>query len=62
MFLLDFEDRNEAERVLQRECHGFEGRLFALEKWGPEVGCLKAGRVMKDCWVRVVGLPLDSQF
>ena len=52
VFLLDFEDRKEAERVLQRGRRGFEGRLLALEKWGPEVGCLKASRVMKDCWVR----------
>ena len=36
----------------------FKGRLFALEKWGPEVGCLKASCVTKEGWVRVVGLPL----
>ena len=58
VFLLDFEDRKEAERVLQRGRREFEGRLFALEKWGLKVGCLKASKVMKDCWVRVVGLPL----
>ena len=55
---MDFKDGKEAEKVLQRGHRGFEGRLFALEKWGLKVECLKVGRVMKDCWVRVVGLPL----
>ena len=50
-FLLDFQDRKEVERVLQRRHQRFKGRLFTLEKWGPEAGCLKAGSVTKDCWV-----------
>ena len=58
MFLLDFDDRKEAERVLQQGIRRFKGRLLALEKWGLEVGCLKTGCVTKESWVRVVGLPL----
>ena len=45
--MLDFDDRKEAERILQKGRRCFKGRLFALEKWGPEVGCLKTGCVTK---------------
>ena len=40
-FLLAFEDRNEANKVLKSGERSFQGRYFFLERWGPEARCSK---------------------
>ena len=57
-FLLEFEDEEEAERVLNRGTRRFEDKMLHLERWSEEVGCMQGGSQAKEVWVRVVGLPL----
>lgn len=39
-FLLEFEDRDEAKRVLMRGLRRFKENLLHLERWSQEAGCL----------------------
>lgn len=57
-FLLEFEDKEKAERVLKRGVRRFKEKVLHLEKWCPEVGCFNPGIHAKEAWVRVEGLPL----
>lgn len=57
-FLLEFEDEEEAERVLKRGTRRFKDKMLYLERWSEETGCLQVGSQAKEVWVRVVGLPL----
>ncbi|RVW65755.1 LINE-1 retrotransposable element ORF2 protein [Vitis vinifera] len=56
--LFDFEIPDEAERVLARGMRIFKENVLVLERWNPEVGCLRKEPTTKDVWVRVIGLPL----
>lgn len=58
LFLFEFEDGSEAERVLARGSKRLKGKIVHLERWNPEVGCFLKGVVPKELWVRVLGLPL----
>ncbi|RVX18219.1 hypothetical protein CK203_006709 [Vitis vinifera] len=57
-FLLEFEDEEEAERVLNRGTCRFEDKMLHLERWSEEAGCVQGGSQAKEVWVRVVGLLL----
>ena len=39
-FLLEFEDEEEAERVLKKGTHHYKDKLLHLERWSEEAGCL----------------------
>ncbi|KAL6338771.1 hypothetical protein AAG906_023921 [Vitis piasezkii] len=39
-------------------CCSIEGKRLTLDWWSPKVGCLKEGALVKETWVRVLGLPL----
>ncbi|RVX01629.1 hypothetical protein CK203_024422 [Vitis vinifera] len=54
--LLEFEDEEEAERVLKKGVRCYKDKLLHLERWSEEVGCLHLGSSTKEVWVRVVGL------
>ena len=56
--LFEFECSSEAERVLSRGKRRVKDNELILEKWHPEVGCLGNKVMVKEAWVRVVGLPL----
>ncbi|RVW37272.1 hypothetical protein CK203_088147 [Vitis vinifera] len=58
LLLFDFELPDEAERVLARGLRIFKENVLVLERWNPEVGCLRKEPTAKDVWVRVIGLPL----
>ena len=58
LLLFDFEIPDEAERVLARGMRIFKENVLVLERWNPEVGCLRKEPTTKDVWVRVIGLPL----
>lgn len=58
-FLVEFEDKEEVERVLKRGVRRFKEKVLHLEKWCPEVGCFNLGVCAKEAWVRVIGLPLN---
>ena len=56
--LLEFEDEEEAERVLKRGTRRFKDKVLQLERWSEEAGCLQVGSQAKEVWVRVVGISL----
>ena len=60
-FLLEFESKEEAERVLERCVRCFENKMLMIEKWKPDLGCFRVGSLAKKdgVWVRVAGLPLQ---
>ena len=58
LLLFDFDESSEAERVLIREARRFKENFLHLERWYPEVGCLRKEGSLKELWVRVLGLPL----
>lgn len=58
-FLVEFEDKEEVERVLKRGVRRFKEKVLHLEKWCPEAGCFNLGVCAKEAWVRVIGLPLN---
>ena len=58
LLLFDFELPDEAERVLARGLRIFKENVLVLERWNPEVGCLRKEPTTKDVWVKVIGLPL----
>ncbi|KAL6327375.1 hypothetical protein AAG906_018977 [Vitis piasezkii] len=58
LLLFEFELSSEAERVLSRGKRRVKDNELILEKWHPEVGCLGNKVMVKEAWVRVVGLPL----
>ena len=58
LLLFEFELLSEAERVLLRGKRRVKDNELILEKWHPEVGCLGNKVMVKEAWVRVVGLPL----
>ena len=54
--LLEFEDEEEAKRVLKKGVRCYKDKLLHFERWSEEVGCLRLGSSTKEVWVRVVGL------
>ena len=60
-FLLEFESKEEATRVLKRGVRCFQNKMLMIEKWKPDLSCFRVGsRERKDgVWVRVAGLPLQ---
>ena len=60
-FLLEFESKEEAERVLKRGVRCFENKMLMIEKWKPDLGCFRVGSLARKdgVWVRVAGLPLQ---
>ena len=60
-FLLEFESKAEAMRVLKRGVRCFENKMLMIEKWKPDLGCFRVGSLARKdgVWVRVAGLPLQ---
>ncbi|RVW73626.1 hypothetical protein CK203_056981 [Vitis vinifera] len=58
IILFEFEQAQEAERVLARAKRSFRENWLILDKWNPEVGCSFKNSIAVETWVRVVGLPL----
>ena len=58
LLLFDFDESSKAERALIREARRFKENFLHLERWHPEVGCLRKEGSLKELWVRVLGLPL----
>ena len=45
--------------MLQKGNRRFQDRLLHLKIWGLEAGCFRPGVHANQCWLRVVGLPLN---
>ena len=58
LFLFEFENPKEVERVLQEGERIFKQKTLVLERWDPTIGCNREGVHAKEAWVRLVGLPL----
>lgn len=58
IMLFDFEQAQEAERVLARGIRNIKENWLFLDRWNPEVGCSLKDSFAAESWVRVVGLPL----
>ena len=57
--LLDFENLEEARRVVSSGSCVLEGTQVRLEHWSPRSGCWAEGEERKEAWVRIVGLPIS---
>ena len=57
--LLEFEDLEEARRVVASGSCAWEGTQVRLEHWSLRSGCWAEGEERRDVWVRIVGLPIS---
>ena len=57
--LLEFENLEEARRVVSSGSCALEGTQVRLEHWSPRSGCWAEGEERKEAWVRIVGLPIS---
>ena len=58
LLFFEFVDSEDAKWVFEVGRRSFRGSSLQLEWWNPEVGCLKRNEMVKEAWIRVVGLPL----
>ena len=58
-FLLEFEDLEEARRVVSSGNRSMGGFQVGLEHWNPRSGCWVEADVGNEVWVRIVGLPIS---
>ena len=49
----------EAEQAIKLGSISIGGIFLRLEKWRPEIGCLRKEENKSEAWVRVVGLPVS---
>ena len=56
LMLFEFDITEEANRVLEKGCRIFRGRVMDLESWSPYSGCVRRKNLMSEAWVRVVEL------
>ena len=56
--LIEFENKDEADKVLLRGNRWFKESPLHLDRWDPKAGCSQNGERAESVWVRVVGLPL----
>ena len=57
--LLEFEDLEEARRVVSSGNRSMGGIQVGLEHWNPRSGCWVEEEEGKEVWVRIVGLPIS---
>ncbi|WKA01543.1 hypothetical protein VitviT2T_019820 [Vitis vinifera] len=57
--LLEFEDLEEARRVVSSGNRAMGGIQVGLEHWSPRSGCWAEEEERKEVWVRIVGLPIS---
>ena len=57
--LMEAELLIEAEQAIKLGNISIGGIFLLLEKWRPEIGCLRKGKNKSEAWVRVVGLPVS---
>ena len=58
LFLLEFDSPEKAKWVLESGRRSFKGGALQLEWWSPESGCIRLKDLVREAWIRVVGLPL----
>ena len=58
LMLFEFDFLEESNCVLEGGSNLFRRGVLGLERWNPNSGCVKSKNLVKEVWVRVVGLPL----
>ena len=58
LMLFEFHFLKEPNRVLERGSNLFRGGVLGMERWNLNSSCMKSKNLVKETWVRVVGLPL----
>ena len=58
LLFLEFVDPEDAKWVIKAGNRSFGGNPLQLGWWNPDVGCVKRKDLIKEIWMRVVGLPL----
>ena len=58
LMLLEFNSPEEAKWVIESGRRSFKGGRIQLDWWSPETGCIRSRGVVRETWIRVVGLPL----
>ena len=56
--LLEFEDLEEARRVVSSGNRLLGGLQLGLEQWNPRIGCWVKEEVENEVWVKIFGLPI----
>ena len=57
-FLLEFDSKGEATRVLQKGERKFSSFRINLRRWKLDEGCSSNPKTLKKVWVRLFGLPV----
>ena len=57
--LLEFEDLEEARRVVSSGNQSLGGLQLGLEQWNPRIGCWVGEEVRNEVWVKIVRLPIS---
>ena len=57
--LLEFEDLEEARRVVSSGNRSLGGLQLGLEQCNPRIGCWVEKEVGNEVWVKIVGLPIS---
>ena len=58
LWLFEFENTKEAERILRDGSRRIGGFSFFLKKWAREDGCITERDIKEVAWVRLIGLPV----
>ena len=58
LLYFEFSLLEEASRALEMESRRLRGGFLDLERWNPDLRCIKSIDRAKEAWIRVVGLPL----
>ena len=59
LFLFEFSNRGDAQRVLQEGSRLLKGVRLSLDWWAPTMGCSRVEFQRDVSWVRIPGLPLQ---
>ena len=57
--MLEFEDLEEARRVVSSGNRSLGGLQLGLEQWNPRIGCWVEEEVRNEVWVKIVRLPIS---
>ena len=53
----EFGSKKEARGVLEAGRRNFKGNCLQLDWWRLEAGCIRCKDIVKEAWIKVVGLP-----
>ena len=60
MWLIEFDSKKEAKRILREGLRNLGNFSFSLEKWSEEVGSMRGREEATEAWVRIIGVSSAS--